>query len=374
MPGRHVNDQQVRLYMRLRTTRPQASAAAMTGISVATGRRIERDPRPPSSRIKAREYRTRVDPLEGIWDGEIVPMLEQAPGLRPVTILRELVRRYPDRIGDGVRRTLERRIRIWRAVHGPEREAMFPQAHIPGRMGLSDFTDMRGLGVVVAGEALDDRLYHFALAYSGFEHAEVVLGGESYTALASGLAAALTSLGGVPAEHRSDSLSAAFRNLHADQAEDLTRRFAALAEHYGMMPTRNNRGVAHENGSIESRHGHVKDRIAQALLLRGAGAFDTLDQYRAFVAGVIADPPRSGRTRPRPQTIPRHPRPSSCYRLPWRDLPRRANAGYGSSNKREITPPRVSTTSATAPVEVERDIVGTGEGARTLFLTTTVGY
>ena len=289
MPGRHVNDQQVRLYMTTRIIRPQATAAAMAGISVATGRRLERDPRPPSSRKEARDYRTRPDPLEGLWDEEIVPMLAGAPALRPITILRELARRYPERIDNGVRRTLERRIRTWRAAHGPEREVMFRQVHLPGRMGLSDFTDMNGLGVTIAGVALEHRLYHFALVYSGFEHGEVVLGGESYTALAAGLAAALSILGGAPAEHRSDSLSAAFRNLCADDAGDITRRFADLTAHYGMLPTRNNRGVAHENGSIESRHGHVKDRIDQALILRGSRGFDTLDTYRGFIAGVIAD-------------------------------------------------------------------------------------
>lgn len=107
MPGRHVNDQQVRLYMTARSTRPQATAAAMAGISVATGRRLERDPRPPSSRKEVRDYRTRPDPLEGLWDEEIVPMLAGAPALRPITILRELARRHPERIDNGVRRTLE---------------------------------------------------------------------------------------------------------------------------------------------------------------------------------------------------------------------------------------------------------------------------
>lgn len=289
MPGRHFNDQQVRLYMTARITRPQATAAAMAGISVATGRRIERDPRPPSSRKAVREYRTRSDPLEGIWNEDVVPMLEAAPALRPITILHELARRHPERIDHAIRRTLERRIRTWRAMHGPDREAMFPQTHAPGRMGLSDFTDLGGLGVRIAGQPFDHRLYHFALVYSGFEHGEIVLGGESYTALASGLSAALAVLGGAPAEHRSDSLSAAFRNLCADDADDMTRRFAALAAHYGMVPTRNNRGVAHENGSIESRHGHVKDRIDQALMLRGSYDFTTLDAYRVFVAHVIAE-------------------------------------------------------------------------------------
>jgi hypothetical protein len=106
------------------------------------------------------------------------------------------------------------------------------------------------------------------LAYSGWEYAEVVLGGESYTALACGLQNALWALAGAPAEHRSDSLSAAFRNLDVDARADQTRRYEALCSHYAMTATRNNPGLAHENGSIESHHGHLKRAIEQALLLR----------------------------------------------------------------------------------------------------------
>ena len=143
---------------------------------------------------------------------------------------------------------------------------MFRQTHEAGRMGLSDFTEMGDLGVTVLGVALDHRLYHFRLVCSGFEHAHVILGGESYVALAEGLQNALWALGGAPREHRSDSLSAAFRNLDADAREDLTSRYDALCAHYLMEPTRNNRGVAHENGSIESSHGHLKRAVHDALL------------------------------------------------------------------------------------------------------------
>ena len=143
-------------------------------------------------------------------------------------------RRHPDRDWDRLRRTLERRVRAWRAEHGPEREVIFRQDHPPGQQGLSDFTDMADLGIRIAGEPLAHRLYHFVLAYSGWEHAEPVLGGESFTALACGLQNALWSLGGAPAEHRSDSLSAAFRNLDRDAAEDQTRRYEALCAHYSM--------------------------------------------------------------------------------------------------------------------------------------------
>ena len=288
MPGRHINDQQVRTYMRLHTDHTQATAAVKAGLSVATARRIDHDPRPPSAKKQRRMYRTRPDPLAGLWDEEIVPLLRAAPGLRPITLFDELARRHPGRIGASFRRTLERRVAEWKALHGSDQDVIFPQIQQPGRMGLSDFTDANGLGVIVGGQPLEHRLYHFALACSGFEHAEIVLGGESYPALASGLENALRLLGGVPREHRSDSLSAAFRNLTKPDADDLTRRFEALVTHFGMVPSRNNRGVAHENGAIESRHGHVKKRIAQALLLRGSSSFDDLDAYRAFVADVVS--------------------------------------------------------------------------------------
>ncbi len=113
------------------------------------------------------------------------------------------------------------------------------------------------------------------------------LGGESFVALAEGLQNALWTLGGVPREHRSDSLSAAFRNLAADAREDLTQRYAALMGHYGMAPTRNNAGIAHENGSIESAHGHLKRALENALLLRGTRDFASLDAYRAFVDEIV---------------------------------------------------------------------------------------
>ena len=179
-------------------------------------------------------------------------------------------------------------MRGWRAVEGPQRDVIFRQEHEPGRLGLSDFTDTSELAVTVDGVLLAHRLYHFRLAFSGFAHAHVVLGGESFVALAEGLQNALWALGCVPKEHRSDSLSAAFRNLSQDAREDLTRRYDALCAHYGMAPTRNNRGVAHENGSIEGPHGHLKKAVKDALLMRGANDFDDLAAYRRFIDEIVS--------------------------------------------------------------------------------------
>jgi len=285
VPGTHITDQQAKLYMNLRRTHSRQTAAAKAGFSTSTGARLDADGRLPSQK-RAPRGRRRPDPLAPYWDSEIVPMLQATPGLRPVTVLGEMQRRHAAFSAD-LRRTLERRIRLWQALHGPEREVIFRQEHPPGRQGLSDFTDAAALGISIAGVPLDHRLYHFRLAFSGWEHVRVVLGGESFVALAEGLQNALWTLGGAPAEHRSDSLSAAFRNLEQDAAEDLTRRYEELCAHYDMTPTRNNTGVAHENGSIEGPHAHLKSALQQALLLRGSGDFADLDDYRRFVDELV---------------------------------------------------------------------------------------
>jgi len=276
----------MRLYMKYRQTDTPPVAAAKASFSTSTAYRFEKDRRLPSQKKGARDRR-RPDPLADVFETEVVPMLKAAPGVRPIAIFEEMLRRHPE-LGAGIRRTLERRIRSWLAIHGKEQEVIFRQAHEVGQVGLSDFTDMGELGVTIAGVPLDHRLYHFRLAYSGFEHAHVVLGGESFVALAEGLQNALWSPGGAPRDHRTDSLSAAFCNLDRNARDDLTRRYEELCAHYGMRPTRNNRGIAHENGSIESSHGHLKRTITDALLLRGTADFDDLAIYRGFIDEIVS--------------------------------------------------------------------------------------
>ena len=205
--------------MNQRQSEPPAVAAARAGFSAATAYRVESSDRRPRGVPRGRR---RPDPLEGIFEEEIVPILEKAPGVRAVWLYEELTRLHPE---------LPSGVRAWKAEHGPEREVMFRQIAEPGVMGLSDFTDMSAVGITLSTERLDHRLFHFRMAYSGFEHAHVVLGGESLAALAEGLQDALRELGGVPREHRTDSLSAAFRNLGRDAAEDLTLRYAELCSH-----------------------------------------------------------------------------------------------------------------------------------------------
>ena len=286
MPGLHITDRQVRLYMTKRPHLTQVAAAAIAGFSERTARKIDQDPTPPSQRKQPRPWRTREDPLAAVWP-RAEELLRIDKGMMAVTVFETLQEEYgPDTVPDGVRRTLERRIGAWRALHGEDKEVYFPQRHEPGRQGLSDFTVADDLGVTIAGEPFPHRLYHFRLAYSGWEHARVILGGESFSAVAEGLQEALWKLGKVPAEHRTDSLSAAFKNLDRDAQADFTKRYDELCRHYGMAATRNNPGEAHENGSIESANRHIKRRVEQELMKRGSTDFTSIDDYRRFVARI----------------------------------------------------------------------------------------
>ena len=288
MAYKPITDQQVRLYMTDLQNHSQRTAAARAGFSERTARRFDADPTLPSQR-KIVHRRTVADPLEGYWETDLLPLLENDSALQAVTLLRHLQGLHPLAFPDDrIRRTLERRVRQWRALSGPERDIIFRQTPEPGYMAQSDFTHADELQVMIAGQPFRHLLYHFVMVYSRWEHVGVVLGGESFTALAENLQQALWSLGGVPQNHRTDSLSAAFRNLTADQREDITKRYDAFVGHYGMDASRNNRGEAHENGAVESQNRHLKKAIEQALILRGSHDFATIEEYRCFIDLTVA--------------------------------------------------------------------------------------
>ncbi|MBV0913766.1 IS21 family transposase [Rhodobacteraceae bacterium ASV31] len=266
----------------------QRTAAARAGFSERTARRFDADPTLPSNR-KIVHGRTAADPLQVYWQNDLLPLLEKDSALQAVTLLRHLQSEHPLAFPDDrIRRTLERRVRQWRALNNPERDSIFRQTPEPGYMAQSDFTHAEELEVTIAGQPFPHLLYHFVMVYSRWEHVGVVLGGESFTALAENLQQALWSLGGAPQNHRTDSLSAAFRNLTADEREDMTRRYSAFVGHFGMDASRNNRGEAHENAAVESQHRHLKKAIEQALILRGSRDFACIEDYRRFVDFLVA--------------------------------------------------------------------------------------
>jgi len=283
-----VTDEQVRLLRQKRMKgKSQESAAAAAGMSVRTARKWESGALPSTSK-QPRAWRTRRDPFEGVWGEEIVPLLvrDEDRVLQATTLLELLDGRYPGRFGAGQLRTLQRRIRDWRAVAGPEREVYFEQTHPPGREAQLDFTHGTELGVRVAGEAFDHLLFEFVLCFSGWRWVNLAFG-ETFEALVDGLQGALWELGGVPEIARSDNLSAATHELKRSGGRALNERFAGVLAHYGLRSTRIHPGRSHENGVVEQAHHRLKSALAQALVIRGSRDFETVEQYVAFVQEVV---------------------------------------------------------------------------------------
>ena len=279
-----VTDQQYRRLMKLRRReRTLASAAAKAGMDEKTARKYLRLGKPPSQVRKLRSYLTRVDNFTGVWR-ELEELLEREPGLEALTLMEHLCRQYPGQFQMSQLRTLQRRVKRWRALAGPEREVFFPQEHPPGRQGQSDFTHMKELGVTIAGQPFDHLFYHFTLTHSNWETGTICFA-ESFESLAEGLQNALWELGAVPAEHRTDNLSAAI--IRVGKRDELTAPYRGLLDHYGMRASHNSPGRAHENGDVEQSHYRFKRAVDQALKLRGSPDFATRDDYLEFLRELL---------------------------------------------------------------------------------------
>jgi len=263
----------------------QQQSATIAGFSERSGRRIEQGEHQPGYG-QEREWRTRTDPLVEVWDSELEPMLRREPRLEPMTLYENLLEKYPGQY-ERVLRSLQRRVESWKAIYGDAKEVMFEIRHEPGEMGLSDFTELKGVEITINGQPFEHILYPYRLAYSGWQYVQIIQGGESFIGLSQGLQNALRACGGVPKLHRSDSLSDAYRNRAGKRHKPLTRFYDELCEHYRMRPTRNNTGIAHENGSIESPHGHFKRRLTQQLYLRGSFDIESVGAYPSFIEQVV---------------------------------------------------------------------------------------
>ncbi len=292
-----VKDQQVRrLFTLLQRENSQAVAAVKAGMDAKTARKYRRLGKLPSEVAVTHRWRTREDPFAEVWE-EIHQELAVNPGLQANTLLAALQRKYPGRFQDGQVRTLQRRIKTWRALEGPAKEVFFSQVHEPGRLCQSDFTHLSELGITLAGQSFDHMVYHFVLTYSNWEQCTVCFS-ESFESLAEGLQNALWALGGVPAEHRTDRLSSAVNNLAKDVDQQrrpaFTLRYQTLLAHYGLTGRKIQAGKANENGDVEQRHHRFKQALDQALMLRGSRDFASRGKYETFM-GELIDQLNAGR-------------------------------------------------------------------------------
>lgn len=269
-----------------------AIAAAKAGMSEKTARKYYNSGKYPTEMKKERTWRTRKDSFTEHWDF-IVDLLKNNSGLEVKFIFDYLQRENPGKYQDGQLRTLQRKIKCWKATEGPSKEVMFPQIHYPGILCESDYTRMNDFNITIQGQPFEHMLYHFVLTYSNWEIGKICYS-ESFESLAEGLDHALHYLGGVPEFHRTDRLSAAVNNLDSEKA--FTERYQRLLKHYKLKGQKIQTGKGNENGDVEQRHYRLKNAIRQTLILRGSNDFICIEDYQAFLEKLFIQL-NSGRTK-----------------------------------------------------------------------------
>ena len=304
-----TQDQQVRRLMSMiKNGVPLSIACVKAGMSEPTARKYRKAGKLPSALKRKHDWRTRPDPFVEVWP-EIKELIERDAGLEAKTVFEELQRRYPDRFTRGQLRTLQRRFRDWRALYGPDREVFFPQIYVPGEQCQSDFTSMNALAITIAGLPLGHLIYHFVLPFSNWEYVNIAYS-ESFESLSEGVQGALWTLSAVPAVHRSDNLSAATHELIRSRGRGFTLRYTELLGHYGMTPSKNHPGNAHENGDVEQSHFRFRNAVDQRLRLRGNRDFATLEEYRDFLSAIVRERNHSRQDRLREELERMRPLPT----------------------------------------------------------------
>jgi hypothetical protein len=283
--GRQATDAQVKeLRKGLRQGASLAHAAMKAGMDRKTAGKYRDLGQLPSETRTPRTWRTRPDPLADVWP-RLEELLQREPSLQAKTLLSWLQQEVPQRDWERSRRTLERRVRQWKAQYGPAREVFFAQVHEPGRLGASDFSHLDELGVTIQGQAFPHLIYHFVLTASNWEHVTLCFS-ESFASLSEGLQNALWELGGVPGRHRTDRMTMAVH--HDGNAEQYTAKYQGLLRHYGLAAEATNAASAWENGDCEQAHRRFKEAVGQALLLRGSRDFASREAYWQFVRALVS--------------------------------------------------------------------------------------
>lgn len=238
----------------------------------------------PSELHQPRPWRTREDPFEEDWPG-IVEKLKEHPRLQAKTLFDDLVDKHPGRYEPGQLRTLQRRMKQWRAEDGPEKELFFPQEHRPGEAMQTDFTEMTSLRITIAGEPYLHLLCHSVLPYSDWSWGTPCLS-ESTAALRKSVPAALFRLGRKPKFHQTDNTSAATHRVDK-RRRTFNDDYVELMGHLGMKPRTIKIRKSNQNGDVEAGNGALKRYIEQKLMLRGSRDFATHDDYVAWLCQIF---------------------------------------------------------------------------------------
>lgn len=267
-------------------------ASMRAGMDRKTARKYVAAGQLPSEMVKERDWRTREDPFADDWP-EVEARLVESPGLEAKTLFELLVAKRPGRYEPGQLRTLQRRIKVWRAAEGPDKDVVLAQQHRAGEAAQTDFTWTTELAITIAGQLFIHMLCVFTLPFSNWRWATVCLS-ESIAALRKGVQRALFQLGRVPTYHQTDNSTAAThripdgKSVRAEHGKrPFNEEYAAMMRHFGMTPRTTEVGEKQQNGDAEASNRVLKRSLEQALLVRGSRDFDSVDAWQRFVDEVV---------------------------------------------------------------------------------------
>jgi hypothetical protein len=289
-----TTDAQVRKLMEEMTKHGQVGLAAMrAGVDRKTARKYVQGGKLPSELVEPRNWRTHEDAFLEHWP-ELEAMLSESPAFEAKTLFEVLVAKYPGRYEEGQLRTLQRRVKAWRAERGPDKEVMLAQLHRPGEAAQTDFTWTTELAITIAGDLFIHMLCVFVLPYSNWRWATVCLS-ESIASIRHGVQRALFQLGRVPLYHQTDNSTAATHRIPDAKAvagvggskRPFNEEYLAIMRHYGMTARTTEVGAKEQNGDVEASNGALKRALNQALLVRGSRDFESRAAWQTFVDDLM---------------------------------------------------------------------------------------
>ena len=261
-------------------------SARKSDMSRETARKYWNARKEPKLLQQPHTWRTRPDPLAEIWP-QVEKLLEKDQKLQAKALFEHFLSQGKNNLGEKHLRTFQRRVATWKRKHGKGKEIFFPQEAEPGQILQLDWTHMEQLQVTINGEELKHMMCHATLPYSNWEWA-IRCYSESSLSLREGLQKALWRLGKVPHCIQIDNSSSATHRIRQAKSErGFNQSFVDLIEHLGVKARTINIRRPNENGDIESQNGHFKNRIDQALRLRGSRDFESLEAYDAFVEKLL---------------------------------------------------------------------------------------
>jgi len=261
--------------------------ALKTGMNRKTASKYLKQSALPSETTKPRSWRTRQDHLKDIWP-KAQEFLSLTPDIEAKALFEHLLETYPGIVSDGQLRTFQRRIKQWRIQHGVDQEVYFDQLTIPGKMAQLDWLDMNRFSIKINGKAFKHKLCHFTLNHSNTESATICRS-ESILSIKKGLRDFLYRVvGKAPQILQVDNSSAATHRPCRDEKKRIFNyEYLQVLKYYGIHAQKTNVGCPNENGVVESQNGHLKNKIKQALTIRGSKRFKSLNEYEQFIFTVI---------------------------------------------------------------------------------------